>query len=87
MELKVIEMDKGVLKLEVVGEDHTFCNIIRKELWQDKDTEIAGYAIKHALVSNPILVVESKDPKKALVETSNRLKKKNDEFLKKFESI
>lgn len=87
MELKVIEAEKGMLKLEIVGEDHTFCNILRKELWQDKDTEIAGYTIKHALVSNPILVVESKDARKALIETANRLKKKNDEFLKKFESL
>lgn len=87
MELNVLESEKGMLKLEIKGEDHTFCNIVRKELWQDKNTDIAGYSIKHSLVSNPVLVVESNDPKKSLIQTVKRLKNQNDDFLKEFKSL
>ena len=87
MELKVIESDKGMLRLEIVGEDHTFCNVIRKDLWQDKNVDIAGYSIRHALVDNPVLIVESDNPKKSIGETVKRLRKTNEEFLKNFKSI
>ena len=87
MELKVIESDKGILKLEIVGEDHTFCNILRKDLWQDKNVDIAGYSIRHSLVDNPVLIVESDNPKKSISETVKRLRKTNEEFLKNFKSI
>tara|TARA_Y100000310_G_scaffold295904_1_gene327692 strand:- start:857 stop:1123 length:267 start_codon:yes stop_codon:yes gene_type:complete len=81
MEIKVLEKDKGKLKLEVIGEDHTLMNAIRKELWEDKDIEVSGYKIDHLLVGNPVLIVEhKKDPKKALLYAVERLKKKNKEF-------
>tara|TARA_Y100000034_G_scaffold114964_1_gene151640 strand:+ start:18561 stop:18827 length:267 start_codon:yes stop_codon:yes gene_type:complete len=84
MEIKVLEKDKGKLKLEVIGEDHTLMNAIRKELWEDKDIEVSGYKIDHILVGNPVLIVEhKKDPKKALLDAVERLKKKNKEFKSK----
>ena len=88
MEVKVLEKDKGKLKLEVIGEDHTLMNALRKELWNDKDTEIAGYKIEHSLVGNPILIVEhKKDAKKALLDAVERLKKKNKEFKSKISKL
>ena len=57
MEIKVLEDEEGKLRLEVIGEDHTLLNALRKELWNDKDTEIAGYKIDHILVGNPVLIV------------------------------
>jgi DNA-directed RNA polymerase subunit L len=87
MELKTIKSEKDMVKIEVVGEDHTFCNVLRKELWQDNGTEVAGYSIKHSLVDNPILVVESSDAKKSLNDAVDRLKKINKEFLGKFKAI
>lgn len=87
MEIKVIESGKGMLKLEIIGEDHTFCNVLRKDLWQDKNVEIAGYSIKHSLIDNPILIVESDNPKKSIGEAVKRLRKSNEEFLKSFKSI
>ncbi len=88
MEIKVLEKDKGKLKLEVVGEDHTLMNALRKELWEDKDTEVAGYRIDHLLIGNPILIVEhKKDAKKALLEAVERLKKKNKEFKSKISKL
>ena len=84
MEIKVLDKEKGKLRIEVVGEDHTLMNALRKELWDDKDTEVAGYKIEHSLIGNPILVVEhKKDAKKALLDAVDRLKKKNKEFKSK----
>lgn len=87
MELKVVESGKEKLRIEVVGEDHTFCNVLRKNLWEDKSVNIAGYSIKHSLVDNPIIVIESSNPKKSLSESAKRLKKENEDFLKKFKAL
>ena len=87
MELKVVESDKEKLRIEVIGENHTFCNVLRKNLWEDKGVNIAGYSIKHSLVDNPIIIVESSNPKKSLSESVKRLKKENEDFLKKFKSL
>ena len=84
MELKLVNKGKEKLEIEVVGETHTFCNAIRKELWEDKTIEVAGYNFKHSLIDNPKLIVEAKNPEKSLKDAADRLKKKNKEFLSKF---
>ena len=59
MELKVIDQKKNRLVLEVSGEDHTFCNVLKKELWNDKHVKAASYNIKHPMVSHPHIIVET----------------------------
>ncbi len=88
MEIEVVEQGKNHLRLKVKGENHTFCNALVKELWQDKDTEIAGYEIPHSLTEDPILTLHTKkDPVKALNEAADRLKKQNKELATKFAAI
>ena len=89
MELKVIERSKTLLKLEVKGEDHTLLNSIRKELWNDKDLNLAGYHLEHPLVSSPVLIIETKgkDAKKVLTNAIDRLKEKNEEAAKQFKAL
>ena len=83
MEIRILEETKERLKIEVQGEDHTFCNILKKELWNGKNVKIAGYQIAHPLIGNPVIIVESdKDPKKALLDAVERLQNKNKELLK-----
>ena len=80
MELSVIEEGKHKLKLAVAGETHTFCNLIRKELWNDEHTKVSGYNIHHSLVGQPILIVETDekaDPRKVLQKAVSRLEKNN----------
>ena len=82
MDVKILEETKERLKIEIQGEDHTLANILRKELWNDKNIKIAGYHLEHPLIGNPVLIVESdKDPKKAVFEAIERLRKKNKEML------
>lgn len=82
MEIKVIEKEKNKLKIEIIGEDHTFCNSLRKELWNDDDVKVAGYNIEHPLVSHPVLTLETekKDPKKVLEAAIKRLKTRNEKI-------
>lgn len=77
MEIEVLKSSKNSLSFKVKGETHTLCNLLRKELWNDKTTKAAGYRIEHSLESEPIFVLETdgKDPKKSLQEAVNRLKK------------
>ena len=89
MEISIIEHGKNRLVFELKGEGHTFCNALRKELWNDENTNISDYNISHSLVSNPYFVVEvSKgDPKRVILSAVERLRKKNKELKEKFKSL
>lgn len=84
MEIEFLEKEKEKWEVKLIGETHTFCNILRKELWNDKDLKQAGYFIKHTLTDHPTLVVESKSPEKSIKSAIQSLKKQNKEFLTKF---
>jgi len=86
MEIKILNESKNKIEFEIIGEDHTFCNAIRDELWNEEDVEISAYNIKHPLISNPIMLVETSkgDPKKALQNTVSSLKKKIEKLKNSF---
>src|SRR3989344_780037 len=77
MEIEILEQSKNRIKFKLKGENHTFCNILRRELWNDKATKVAGYKIEHALEREPVFLLETdgKDPKKVLEGASERLRK------------
>jgi len=88
MELKVVQEEKNKLIVEINGEDSTFCNLIRKELWNDSHVKAAAYAQDHPDVSVPVIIVETdgkEEPRKALTEAAKRVKKDLDKFLSVFE--
>lgn len=81
MELKIIEEDKHRIVVQIKGEDHTLCHILKEELWNDKNIKAAAFRIKHPLVGVPELLVETndkEDPKKALAAAAKRLQKQFD---------
>jgi DNA-directed RNA polymerase subunit L len=59
MELNFIDDKKNRVVVEVKGEDHTFCNLLKEELWNDNSTKAAAYRIDHPLVRVPNLLVET----------------------------
>lgn len=77
MEIEILESSKNRLKFKLKGETHTFCNILRRELWNDKSIKVAGYKIEKSLENEPIFIIEteSKDPKKTLSDAAQRIKK------------
>ncbi|HLC72836.1 MAG TPA: DNA-directed RNA polymerase subunit L [Candidatus Nanoarchaeia archaeon] len=89
MEINVLEHTKQRLQFELKGEGHTFCNVLRKELWLGKAPEIAGYAIEHSLVSQPVFAVESdkQNPVALLTSAVERLQKKTAELQEKFKKL
>ena len=77
MEINVIEKSKNKLTFDLKGESHTFCNILKNELWNDKNVTVAAYRIKHPLVATPIFSIETsqKTPADALSDAIKRVKK------------
>jgi DNA-directed RNA polymerase subunit L len=89
MNVVTIENEKNRLKLQITGEGHTFCNALKKELWNDNSVEIAGYSIEHSLTGEPVFTIEVNkgDAKKALIDAVARLKKIAKEFKDKSKVI
>lgn len=78
MDFKVLKEEKDTLELQFEGENHTFCNLLRKELWGSDQIVAASYNLKHPLLLAPtfILQVKSGKPRKFLLEATESLKKK-----------
>ena len=87
MEIKVHENTKKRMVFELAGADHTFCNALKKELWNDSALRAAAYKIAHPLIGIPKFIVETnckKEAKAVLKAAAARLKKSNKEFLDAF---
>ena len=83
MELKIIEESKNRLIFELKGEDHTFCNILVKELQKDSSVKAAAYRIDHPLARIPTIILEADDTKKSLKKAISNLRKESQHFLSK----
>lgn len=79
MKISWITQEKTKLEFELIGEDHTFCNAIRRELWQHNDLNLAAYKIAHPLASEPTIVIATnkQDALKVLNSSIESLKKKS----------
>ena len=87
MEIKILDEKKNKLMLEIKGVDHTLCNALKTELWNDKHVKIATYSIRHPQISVPQIIVETDgevSPKNALINAVQRLHKTNERFKKEF---
>lgn len=76
MEIDLLEEEGKKLKIKVIGEGHSFCNALRKELHQDENVEMAAYNIDHPLVAEPVMHVKTSDdgsPREALIKASDSL--------------
>jgi DNA-directed RNA polymerase subunit L len=86
MEITILNEDKENLEIEIEGEDHTLCNALRSELW-NQEVDVAAYKIEHPLVGEPVLFVSGKSPRAKLIKASDSLKKLfkslKDDFSKK----
>lgn len=89
MEIKVIEETKTSLVADLPGLDHTFCNNLKKELYEDPAVKEASYVVSHPLVGTPTFLVhtEKKAPKQALKDAVGRIHDKNKQFLAAFKKL
>jgi DNA-directed RNA polymerase subunit L len=76
MKINILNRSENELRIEIVGEGHTFCNVLQDALLKDKHIDYAGYRIPHPLISNPIFYIrtkKTKTPKDALMEAVKRV--------------
>jgi DNA-directed RNA polymerase subunit L len=76
MNIEILEEKKNMIRFKIVGEDHTIVNLLKEELWNDKDVKIAAYKINHPLIGTPEMTVEvnqGSDAKKAIEDAVKRL--------------
>jgi DNA-directed RNA polymerase subunit L len=87
VEVKVLTKSKNELRIEIVGEDHTFCNLLQNVLLDDKNIEIAGYDQPHPLIRSSIIYLRTKreaSPEKTLLNALTSIQVLNKEFNEKF---
>jgi DNA-directed RNA polymerase subunit L len=87
VEVKVLSKSKNELRLEIIGEDHTFCNLLQNVLLEDKNVELAGYDQPHPLIRSSIVYVRTKrevSPEKTLLNALANVQELNKEFNEKF---
>ena len=87
MEIKILDDKKNKIIIEVKGADHTLCNALKTELWNDKHVKIATYSIRHPQISVPQVIVETdgeESPRNALINAVQKLHKTNEKFKKEF---
>lgn len=84
MEVKINSERKDVIDFELVGETHAFSKLLMHQLLQDKDVEVANYAIKHPLLSSPDFHVKVKkgEPRKVVLDALKALKKQTASLMK-----
>ena len=84
MKIEVLEDDKETLKLEI-HDNQTLVNLINENLWQQK-VELAAYRIDHPYLSKPVLIVKSKNPKRALLDATAQIVEDVKELKKKLQA-
>jgi len=92
LEIKVLKKTSDEMHVEIIGEGHTFCNLLEKALLEDPMVEVGGYSLQHPLVSNPVVHVRMKEkrkpekrPETALKEAAEKARRLSNEFQVSFE--
>jgi DNA-directed RNA polymerase subunit L len=87
MEIKILEDKKNTLLFEIKGKSHGFCNLLKKELWNNEHVKVAAYRIEHPSIGIPEMMVETdgKDsPRDALLKAVKSLKSTSEKLYKEF---
>ena len=84
MEFEVLEETKTKLVFKLKDETHTFCNLLKDELYNTKGVVVATYKIDHPLIGVPEFLIETKgtEPRTVLKEALKNIKRKAEEFKK-----
>ncbi|MEK6888446.1 MAG: RpoL/Rpb11 RNA polymerase subunit family protein [Candidatus Aenigmatarchaeota archaeon] len=85
MKIEVLENEKETLKIEV-HDNTTLLSVINENLWQQKGIDMAAFKVDHPYLSKPILIVKSKNPKKALLDATEQVIDDVKDLRKKFQA-
>lgn len=88
VKVKIQNEDKNTIIVNIEGAKHTIPNLLRTNLWEDKDVTFAAYEKRHPLVGNTKVLVKAKDPeasfKRAVKKTVDQVKEFQEAFDKTF---
>lgn len=87
MELKTVKKEGNVLIIELKGETVSFANLIKEELWKDKNVDETAYIKEHPYMAEPKIYVKMKgkaNPRVALEKASKRIQVKLEDLGKEF---
>lgn len=90
MEIKKIKDEEGVLMLELQGETKTFTNLIREELWNDKNVSEVAAIKQHPYMDQPKLFLKMEgrfSVFKALDDAAKRIEVKVKDLEKEFSRV
>jgi len=84
MELEIIKSDKNSLEFYLEGERHTFSNLLKSRLLEDKDVEYVSYVLDHPTSTKARFIVKTagKTPKKAIEDAAKKIEEAVEEFEK-----
>ena len=77
MEIKIVEEKKNRIVFKILGEGHSLCNAVKRELLNDEHVKTATYAIEHPLIQEAQFIVETDgaEPRKTISSAIKRLDK------------
>lgn len=88
MKINVLKHEGNELRIELVGEGHSFCNALQSALLEDETLDFVGYSIAHPLVAHPTIYIRTKgrrDPWRALLDAAETLRKNLGQIQKTFQ--
>ena len=89
MKLRVIKQDEKTLILEVGQETVALTNLVRQELWNDKNVSEAAQIREHPYLAEPKIFVNVNrgKPITALEKASERIESQLNEFREKLKAV
>ncbi|HDH44967.1 MAG TPA: DNA-directed RNA polymerase subunit L [Thermococcus sp.] len=92
MKIEVIKRDKNLLEFYLVGEDHTFANLLNETLHENKHVTFAAYAIEHPVLMarKPRFRISTDGkvtPEKALEEAAQKIFDRAKDVLEVWEGV
>jgi len=75
MNLSIVNDDKNFIELKFSGDAHSYLNIIKRKLVENKEVSFAGYNKPHPLIDESVFVLRTvkADPKKLFKEAVDEL--------------
>ncbi len=75
MEIQFIKKAANHVEFKLVGETHTFANLLKSQLVNDSHVEFVAYKLEHPMDKDALFVLKTKGKtaKSVLVEASKRL--------------
>lgn len=86
MKLEVLQKSNEKIILEVQEETHTFLNLLRENAWKAGSKQ-ASYMIENPYLSEPKIMVRSKNPKKTLENAAQMIIEQAKEFEKELKRV